>query len=192
MLATIRGKIILKELSAVIVDTHDIGYRVFVVPSFLASAVLEEPVLLFLYHHVREQGAELYGFSTHEEYTVFSHLVSVSGVGPKTALQVFALAPVRDIVSAIGRGDADLLKKVSGIGTKTAERIVVELKSKFQFNAIQNPSSPIATEDEDIIDALVRLGYAAHEARIAVRESDSGHSSTPEEKLKRALRHLSV
>lgn len=192
MLATIRGKIILKESSAVIIDVRDIGYRVFVVPSFLASAVLEESVSLFLYHHVREQGAELYGFIAHEEYVVFSHLVSVSGVGPKTALQVFALAPVRDIVSAIGRGDADLLKKVSGIGTKTAERIVVELKNKFQFDVARGQDDHASSEDEDIIDALVRLGYAQQAARSAVHEIEYNTSITPEDKLKRALKRLAV
>ncbi|MDP2631057.1 MAG: Holliday junction branch migration protein RuvA [Candidatus Uhrbacteria bacterium] len=190
MLAYIQGTIIFLDSHSLIVRAGDLGYRIFVTEDTRMKSTLGDEAAFFLHQHIRENAEELYGFSSQQEFELFEHLISVSGVGPKSALSVLKLASVEDIISAIACGDAGLLKKVSGIGAKTAERIVVELKQSFQGRAVShNGLEEKGGDVDDLIDALIRLGYARAQARAAV-QSIPGSLETSEEKITYALRNI--
>jgi len=191
MIAFIRGKIIAKLTAAVILENHDIGYEIFVGENFLNELQNNQEVEIYLHHHVREEASDLYGFKTLADLEVFKLLLGVSGVGPKSALGVLSLASASDVSQAILRGDPNLLTKVAGIGKKTAERIVLELKSKIsraQASTLDGEASAL-NYGSDEIDALMSLGYSLSEARSALgviskEVTDSG------ERVKQALKTM--
>lgn len=188
MLAFLRGTILsLKDMS-IVVDVHDLGYAVSVPGQTLFTKKVGDAVELFLYEQIREDSHDLYGFETRDELYVFEKLVSVSGVGPKTALNALNSTSAQSIKSAIVRGDAGLLKTVSGIGAKTAERITVELRGVFQSKLDEHVSSG---DDTELIEALIGLGYSPRDAQGALREIPRSLHSV-EERLKAALKHLSA
>ena len=170
MIAQIRGQITALTIKSAIVEVGGIGYRVFVTPQTLAGLEINQTYTLYTHHHQREDGQELYGFLSMDERDMFEKLLSVNGVGPKSALGVLSRARVSDIVKAVQENETSMLTKVSGIGAKTAERIVRELAGKLdgQF-ALGKPGDAKSTNDEaDVITALEQLGYSANEARKAL------------------------
>ncbi len=187
MIAYVKGTIFSKEDAALIVDVGGIGYRVAVTDALNHSCVLGGVVALHVHYHLRENAAELYGFGEQSELDLFKLLLGVSGIGPKTALNVLNVCTLEAIHRAVGRQDADLLKQVSGIGAKTAERIVLELKGKLQLGNIQEHYQDAG--DGEIIDALVGLGYAQQAARNAVGTLDHAVQNV-EERLRLALKYL--
>ena len=147
-----------------------------------------EIVNVLTYLHVREDGMELYGFLRKEELEFFKLLIGVSGIGPKSALGVLGMESVDKLRAAISEGRTELLTKASGVGKKTAERIILELRSKF----IQPGSEKIVgmmESDRDIVDALVNLGYTTGQARSALEKIDPAIVAM-EERIKHALRIL--
>jgi Holliday junction DNA helicase RuvA len=179
-----------KTLNYAIVEVRDIGYQVFAGENFLADLKLNSDVEIYTHHHIREEADDLYGFKSLEELELFELLLTVSGVGPKSALGVLSIASSGDIKEAIIRGDAGLLTKVSGIGKKTAERLVLELKSKVvRSGASSAVINSAMTLGSDEIDALVSLGYSLSDARAALNAvgpevADSG------ERVKAALKKM--
>ena len=137
---------------------------------------------------VSDQAIELYGLETAEEREFFELLMNVSGVGPKAAMKVLSLGTLSEIQSAIARGDVKYLTAVQGMGTKTAERLVVELKSKVQSPKFKVGDSGASETIAEVIEALVGLGYTRDEARSIVTQIDTTDKST-EELLKLALQH---
>jgi Holliday junction DNA helicase RuvA len=197
MISFIQGKIIKKgEDSVTILTSGGVGYDVNcrMQPSSRAQAEgiaecrIGDGVGLYTYLAVRENAMELYGFEKEEERELFLKFLDVSGVGPKTAMHLLSLGTVDEISSAIGRGDVDYLTKVSGIGKKTAERIVVELKSKVQ-KSVKSIKSGDGEVLGDVVGALVGLGYSREEAREAVKELDSAGKDSGK-LLKEALKRL--
>lgn len=187
MIGYLQGTIILKDDPSIILLVGGVGYRVFLLERTLHTHTIQSECSLFISSYVRDGDVELYGFDHHEDLRVFERLISVSGVGPKSALAILRLAPSDDICAAIQRGDADLLKKVSGVGGKTAERIIVELKNVFR--SAHEAGGGIGSEEEDLIDALVRLGYS----RAAAREALSHVSPSVEtlsERIRCALKYI--
>lgn len=166
MIASISGTIAAKGDRFLVVETGGIGYRVFVGITTLGSMLEGGNIKLFTYHHVSETANDLFGFPTLEEVGFFEMLLSVSGIGPKTALNVMNIARLEELKTAIAKNDATLLTKVSGIGKKTAERIVLELQGKISSTEDHTTAT---SEDVTVIDALVSLGYSRNEARDAVR-----------------------
>ena len=130
MIAYLKGKIINKGQGFIILGVRDVGYKVHVNPTQYAEISIKQDLELYTYQHVREDMLGLYGFKGLEDLEMFELLLSISGVGPKSALGVLAIANVADIKDSIAQGDSSLLTKVSGIGKKTAERIVLELRDK--------------------------------------------------------------
>lgn len=187
MIAYVKGTVLSKEDQALIVDVGGLGYRVAVTDAVNHKCALGAPVTLHLHYHLRENSAELYGFSEQGELELFKLLLNVSGIGPKTALNTLNVCSVEAIHRAVGRGDASLLKQVSGIGAKTAERIVMELKGKLRIGSIQICTSE--ANDGEIVDALVGLGYSQVAARNAVNALDSSIEGI-EERLRLALQYL--
>jgi Holliday junction DNA helicase RuvA len=191
MIAYLKGRVINKTVGGVIINVSDIGYQVFVGETFWAEIKIGQELEIYTHHHVREEAEDLYGFKSLDDLELFDLLLSVSGVGPKSALAVISLAATNDIKEAIIRGDASLLMKVSGIGKKTAERLVLELKNKVtrlgSGLVLDNSLSSASFGDE--MDALISLGYSFPEAREALNLinpdlTDSG------ERVKAALKKL--
>lgn len=170
MIAYLKGRIISKRNGSVIIDVKDVGYQVMVGENLFNELLLGTETELYTYHHVREEASDLYGFKAVPDLEIFEMLLSVSGVGPKSALGVLSVASYDDVVQSILRGDANLLTKVSGIGKKTAERIVLELKTKIMKVAGNGPASGLESNSygSDEIDALMSLGYSLSESRAAL------------------------
>jgi len=190
MISYITGKIIGREDQALTVLTSTgVGYEVRVTPVLFLELNKAEEVSLYTYLAVRETALELYGFKNLSERDLFMKFLNVSGVGPKSALHLLSLGSVDEISGAISRADASYLTKVSGIGKKTAERIVVDLKAKMG-EVGGSGKDAVGEQLGEVIDALVSLGYTKDEARQIVRSLDS-EGKTSEELLKIALKSFS-
>jgi len=191
MLAYLRGQVLAKGNNYVILDVNNVGYQIFAGESLLGSIKIAEDREFYLSHIVREDASDLYGFRNVEELEMFGLLLSVSGVGPKSALGVMSIATVDDIREAVLRGDAALLTKVAGIGKKTAERVVLELKNKvgkiMSGSTLGAPTMSTSYGDE--LDALIALGYSMQDARAALNEVDSSITDSGE-RVKAALKRL--
>jgi len=189
MISYLKGKVQFIGPNFVEVNVNDLGYKVFCIGSFLDKVKVNQEIELYTYQYIREDALDLYGFKTREELDLFEKLNGVTGIGPKTALGVLSLASPDEIESAIMRDDASILTKVSGIGKKTAERIVLELKSKYKGKVDLGSKSSANTEDADVIDALIGLGYGADDARTALKQVDKNVKGV-DEKIKACLKSL--
>jgi Holliday junction DNA helicase RuvA len=190
MIAYIKGRVKFKGENFVVVENGGIGYQIFVPAEILLKLEIGEDAEFFTHQHVREDALQLFGFSTFEELKLFELLISVSGVGPKTGLGVLSVARVADIKSAIINQDASILKKVSGIGAKTAERIILELKNKIDgiVGIGDIKSKEELGADADALDALAALGYGREQARDALKKVDA--KMDVGERVKAALKLL--
>lgn len=189
MISYIKGKVINKTFNYCIVETAGVGYQIFAGEKLLNELRPGEETEIYTHHAVREDASDLYGFRHLADKELFELLLTVSGVGPKSALGVLSLAATEDIKEAIIRDDASLLTKVSGIGQKTAERIVLELKNKILRTA--SVSSPLDAPGfgGDEIDALMSLGYSLAEARNALSQVDKQIVDSGE-RVKKALKMM--
>ena len=185
MIAHITGTVIGKRGGFVVLEAGGIGYRIAVTPDTLAGITKTE-ASLFTYLAVRENALDLYGFLSEEDRSFFELLLSVSGIGPKTALSILSLAPGEALKSAVAAGDTSYLTSVSGIGRKSAEKIVLELKDKLRD---LKDSHGGHAHDSDTVEALKALGYSVKEAREAVQKIDSSVAD-PGARIKEALRNL--
>jgi len=193
MLAYLSGIVIAKNNNYLILKVNNVGYQIFVGESLLSSMNKGEDRELYLSHQVREDASDLYGFKNLEDLALFELLLSVSGVGPKSALGVLSIASADDIREAVIRNDASLLMKVSGIGKKTAERVVLELKNKIAkiiTGSSLNGESGLSTSFGDELDALMSLGYSLPDARLALDGLDASLQESGE-RVKAALKKLS-
>lgn len=187
MIAHIKGKILEKTNKYLVVETGGIGYLIFASTDTLASAKnIGEEISLSTYLAVRENAMDLYGFQTIDEKKFFELLIGVSGIGPKNALSILSLAPVETLKKAIATGDTSYMTKVSGIGKKTAEKIVVELRDKLAKEGHQDDGTLAGAGDA--LMALMSLGYSQNESREALKEIDK--NLTLNEKIKEALKIL--
>ncbi len=186
MIAHISGTIAEIGVHEVAIDVGGVGYRIFTTPDVLSQLHLEQHVTLRTHLVVRENVMDLYGFLTSSDLRFFELLMSVSGVGPKSALSILSLADTETLTSAIASGETEHLTKVSGIGKKSAQKIVLELKDKIGVT----DSAGIHSDDTDALEALVAMGYTLKEAREAIKavpkEIDGAN-----ERLKAALKTLS-
>ncbi len=190
MISFLRGRIINKGLNYAIIETHDLGYQVFAGETLLNDLKIGAEIELYTHHQVKEEASDLYGFKSLEDLELFELLLTVSGVGPKSALGVLSIAAAGDIKEAIVRGDADLLTKVSGIGKKTAERLVLELKNKVirSGGATVTLNSALSSGGDEI-DALMSLGYSLSEARAALNLVDAAMTDSAA-RVKAALKKM--
>lgn len=173
MIAYLKGSVLHKNNNNAVMVVNNVGYMVFFNAAFLSDLKLGAEIEIYTHQHVREDAVELYGFKNLEDLELFELLISISGVGPKTGLGVFSIATALDIKEAIARGDSSLLTKVSGIGKKTAERIVLELRDKIGQLAFYDKLSGTKTlPSSDEIDALMALGYSLSQAREALAQVD--------------------
>lgn len=171
-----------------IVDVAGVGYKVFLSPE-VSRKIPEKggSVKLWTHLHVREDALELYGFLHLPELDLFESLINISGVGPRTALGVLGAGSIDSLRRAIASGDSSYLTRVSGIGRKTAEKIILELKEKMAGKGV-SVSAPELREEVDALDALISLGYSQREAREALQ--DAGKDLSAEKRIKEALKKL--
>lgn len=189
MIARLRGKLTEKEPARVVIDVGGVGYEVFIpTTTFAAMPNAGVEVSLDIHTHVREDALSLYGFSSRQERRVFERLISISGIGPKLAVTILSGGSVEGLVGAIRRGDLARLTSIPGVGKKTAERIVVELKDKLQ-EFTEEPAKPVV--ETDVLSALENLGYSRPMAEAAVRRATNGDEDAAFDVLfKRALQIL--
>lgn len=184
MIAHVAGVVAEKFNSSLIVDVHGIGYEVAVAALDYEAALLDEPIKLFTYHHIREQSQELFGFSSLAAKKLFELLITVQGVGPKAALAILSLSDSETVRNAIASSDVAFITKASGVGKKTAERVAVDLSDKVGMPLRYNNSSttgiskPMHHSDE-ALEALMALGYTLNDATEAL-EGISTDLSTAE------------
>lgn len=191
MISIIQGKVISKNNNEVVIMTPGgVGYRVMASPNALKDSMVGNDVTINTYLSVKEDAMDLFGFASLGEKELFKNFLTVSGVGPKTALHLLELGTAEEITLAIGRSDVDYLTKVSGIGKRTAERIVVELKNKVAKGMSEAGVKIVAGDAmSDVIDALVTLGYSALQARDVVKNIDSKGKNS-EQLLREALKMI--
>jgi len=170
MISYLSGIIKFKNSKSITLDVQGVGYELFLSLPALEKIKIGEQKDFFTHLYVREESMELYGFESQEEKKFFELLISVSGIGPKTALQTLSVAKLLEIKKAILRDDPSLLRKVSGIGNKTAERIVVELKNKLEDMPIGEEKINLSATDSGAFEALQTLGYSNQEIREALRK----------------------
>jgi Holliday junction DNA helicase RuvA len=198
MIAHLRGKLLEKHPNQVIVDTGGVGYDVTIpVSTFSSLSDAGSEVRLRIHTHVREDAIQLFGFLTAEEKTVFERLISVSGIGPKLAITVLSGLATPDLVAAIREGGVDRLVRIPGVGKKTAERMVLELKDKLDMfptvprgAAAVTPADALSPVEHDVLSALLNLGCQRAAAETAVRKARAAGAGTDFEPLFRKALEL--
>jgi Holliday junction DNA helicase RuvA len=169
----LQGTIIRATPDRLLLDVQGVGYEVHVPLStwYEIERRREERIRLFIHTHMREDGIALFGFWTEREKLLFDRLIAVSGIGPRLARVILSGMPPDDLLGAIAAGDVGRLATIPGVGRKTAERMVLELKDKMRELAAELPERAAAPDDQDVVSALVNLGYKAGQAERAVAES---------------------
>lgn len=185
MIGYLEGIVLTQEEKSCVLLVHGVGYKVFPSPNALASLTPGKESALWIHTVVRQDAFELFGFVSNEEQNFFEELISVSGVGPRGALGIIGLGSVKDLRTAIANNDVHYLTKVSGIGKRTAEKIVVELKDKLSSSL--DMSLVGSTGNTELIEALQSLGYSLSDVRLVLNQVIG---STTEEKIKSALKLL--
>jgi holliday junction DNA helicase RuvA len=173
MIAHLRGTILAKHPNQAIVETHGVGYDVVIsVPTYSEMPAAGAEVALHIHTHVREDALSLYGFLRLDEKRLFEKLLTVSGIGPKLAITILSGMPADEMTGAIRGGDVARLTRIPGIGKKTAERMVLELRDKLlAVTGIAEITAQTSPVEEDVISALVNLGYQRHAAEKALLAS---------------------
>lgn len=187
MIGRLKGTVSAIRPGYAIVSVGGVGYKVFATRELLLSLTQDTETDIWTHLAVRENILDLYGFSNEEELRLFELLLTVSGIGPKSALAILDIASVETLRSAVSAGNASYLTKVSGIGKKTAEKIVLELRDKVGVSAESSAAS--LHGDEEALEAMRALGYSQAEARDALRKVPQGIERS-NERLREALRIL--
>ena len=191
MIASLQGIIDAISKDSMIVNVNGIGFKLSVPTSVLSElGAVGREVKLYTHMHVREDDLSLYGFSSVDELRLFETLISVSGLGPKTAMGMLSAMSADQLAMAIASGSVEMLTTIPGIGKKTADRLILELKDKVGGVMISTPAGKAAQENTDVVTALVSLGYTVVETTRAVNALPTGQKLKLEEKIKLALQYL--
>jgi holliday junction DNA helicase RuvA len=172
MIAHVDGVVAEKFNTSLIIDVHGVGYEVAVAAGDYDRALLDEPLKLYTYHHIREQSQELFGFSSLAAKKLFELLISVQGVGPKAALAILSLGESEDVRNAIASSDVAYITKATGVGKRTAERVAVDLSDKvglaIRTNVTNRGESNQLRHADEALEALMALGYNLNDATQAL------------------------
>ncbi len=190
MIGTLKGTVEYREDPYIIVDVRGVGYKVLVPITVLSRITgLGQEIKLYTHTHVREDLLELYGFTEPEDLKLFEYLISVSGVGCRTALNIFSVGSRRDIIKAITVSDVTFFTAVPRLGRKNAQKIIIELKTKLGDTSDLDLSIPSDHDHNEVIAALKTFGFNMAESREALR-SIQGAGETVEEKIRLVLKYL--
>lgn len=194
MLSFIKGKVIATDENAIVLENNGIGFEINVSSNTFVQTAGKAEAMLYTYLHVKEDGIALYGFSTDEERKMFLNLITVSGVGPKVALNILSGISPRDLAVSIASQDSSMLQRVKGIGKKTAERIILELKEKVAGEAFSRAPEavPMQGSAREALEALSALGLKRSECMDAMKRALEEGAATTEEIIHAALRNMSV
>ena len=192
MIARIQGKIVQKFANSLIVDVRGVGYEIQVPQGDYERLLLHEDVTLHIYHHIREQSQDLFGFSSISAKKLFELLTTVQGIGPKAALSILGLGESEVVRNAIANQDAAFIAKANGVGKKSADRVIVDLSDKVGMplrydNTNLGVSEPILHHTDEALEALMALGYTLSDASKAL-EGVSTELSTAE-RVTQARKH---
>ncbi len=192
MIAHLSGTITEKLPASIIIDVQGVGYEVMIPAPEIERTNLGDQAKFYTYHAIRDNAEELYGFSSLTAKRLFEMLISVNGVGPKAAMAILSLGSSEDVRNAIANTDAAFIAKASGVGKKSAERVIVDLRdkvgapSKYGQTASNDFLAPSNSANDEALDALIALGFPLKEASAALAEVDPGLSV--EERIKLALK----
>lgn len=189
MIAHIEGEVSEKFLNSIIVDVHGVGYEIGLSQIDAEATNVGERKKFYTYHAIRENAEDLYGFSSLMAKKIFELLISVNGVGPKAAMAILSLATPEEVRNAIANADAAFVSKASGVGKKSAERVIVDLKDKVGLPTKYGSTevkTAIVPEDDEALDALMALGFPLKEATEALAKVDANLSV--EERIRLALK----
>jgi Holliday junction DNA helicase RuvA len=188
MIGFLRGTIALRDDPYIYIDVQGVGYKVFATREVLsAGSTSNTPLLIYTYTHVREDILELFGFLHPEDLKLFEYFISISGIGPKTAIQIFSVGTRKEIVDAIVHGDVNFFTGVPRLGKKNAQKIILELKSKFGKGGDELAFIANASADDELISALQSMGFGMPEIQSVLKTLPEGST---EIKLKAALKQL--
>lgn len=189
MIAHVNGVVVEKFASSVIVDVHGVGYEVQVPASDFDMAQLDTETKFYTYHHVREQAEELFGFSSLAAKKLFELFITVQGIGPKAALAILGLGTAEQVRNAVANGDVAYITGASGVGKKSAERVVVDLSDKVGLPTHYVTGVAVQTElntNDEALEALIALGYTLGDANKALEGIDP--TLTTNQRITRALK----
>ena len=202
MISYIRGTLAEKNEDSAVVEAHGVGYQIFVpVPVLSELPPLGDGVKIYTYFSVREDGMSLFGFLSRQDLAMFKQLIGVNGIGPKSALGILSALRPDVLRMAVASGDAKTISRAPGVGPKTAQRIILDLKDKIRPEdvlaggleeslAVPEEISGVGQAGKEAVEALTALGYSAAEAAGAVKKVKITEEMTAEDVLKGALRHL--
>ena len=176
MIAHVFGKVAEKFNGSLVIDVHGVGYEVSVATNDFDAVILDQEVKFYTYHHVREQSEELFGFSSLAAKKLFEMLITVQGVGPKAALAILSLGDAEQVRNAIANADSGFVQKATGVGKKTAERVVVDLSDKVglptHYSQTETPLQTELNTSDEALEALMALGYTLADATKALENVD--------------------
>ena len=176
MIAHVFGKVAEKFNGSLVIDVHGVGYEVSVATNDFDAVILDQEVKFYTYHHVREQSEELFGFSSLAAKKLFEMLITVQGVGPKAALAILSLGDAEQVRNAIANADSSFVQKATGVGKKTAERVVVDLSDKVglptHYGRAETPLQTELNTSDEALEALMALGYTLADATKTLENVD--------------------
>lgn len=189
MIARLQGTIVLKESTSIIIDVHGVGYKVYSPIQVLSQVHVGEEIAVYTYTLVRDDALELYGFTDNRDLALFEMLLSVSGIGCKTALGVFGNGTREEIVNAILQANTAFFSGVPRLGTKGAQKIIIELKGKLGSSGAVALDEMVGEGIEDVVEALKSFGYTQKEAQEVFKQV-SGQAEGAAERIRLALKYL--
>lgn len=189
MIGFLRGKVLILDPPYLLLDVGNVGYRIISAADVLSSATLGEEAEVFIYHYARENEISLFGFSSYLDLRLFENLIDVSGIGPKTAVNIFSVGKREDIINAISMADLEFFSLVPRLGRKNAQKIIIELKSKIGGLSELDLTEEEKDTNSEAVIALRSFGFSQREAHEALRNIDS-QAKTTEEKIRLALKQL--
>jgi len=189
MIGFLNGEVLARDDPHIVINVNGVGYKVLASGSVLSKATLNGKLKLFIYTHVREDAISLFGFLDSLDLKLFENLISVSGIGPKTAMNIFSIGDREDVVQAIVTGDVSFFIGVPRLGKKNAQKIIIELKSKLGSIEDLDLSKIDSKENSEVVAALKTFGFSNKEALEALKNIKSEGKST-EEKIRMALKEL--
>lgn len=189
MIGSIRGKVILKDGNHLLIEVSGVGYRVLVSSKVISSINLDSEIFVYTYTFVREDALELFGFPEIGDLKLFENLISVSGVGPKTAMAVFSILTRQEVVAAVIKADTNAFSAVPRLGKKNAQKIIIELKNKLGDDGSFDLDLGENSENDDVFTALKTFGFSHKEIAEALKNIDKNTEST-DEKIKLSLKYL--
>lgn len=197
MIAYVKGKVIDEFEGGVVIENNGIGYEILCSATAAAKLSANKEGAVYTYFQLRDDGVSLYGFDNKAEKAMFIKLISVSGVGPKLGISVLSGMSLTDLATAIATSDVKTLSRIKGLGKKTAERIVLELREKIGadedgvlISPVGATNTVLSSEDEDAVIALTELGFSSADSRKAVQKAKEAGAKTAQEVISAALRSM--